>query len=354
MAKQGSKAKKRILKAKIDFLSLCPRGANTLQTVYKDENGQEQNISLSVLSKGMNDQGELIACVYCPELVDSQGDVASAEVIKEMAYDFAVNGQGIDIRHNNQSVPKDQAFVAESFIIQKADPRFADMKTYAGEAVDVTGGWGTVVKIENEELRKLYKSGEWGGISMGGLMLTKAESDEGAISRMCAAIAKAFGKNLPKDTEIDMDAKDLKPILEENNKALVAAFKEALKPAAPGTPEPVSKEQQPALTLGMGYPKPCLKEGASEAEISRFEKEMEIYELSKAVDRSNLQSIRDFQVMAKQIATGKESTSGSPASPYGSFFATNQEVKKSVEGDKSVADAILAELEKEEKEAAKV
>jgi hypothetical protein len=44
----------------------------------------------------------------------------------------------------------------------------ARFKDRAGSKVDVTGGWAVVIKIENEELRKKYRTGEWDGVSMAG------------------------------------------------------------------------------------------------------------------------------------------------------------------------------------------
>jgi hypothetical protein len=158
---------RRIKKAKINFLSLCPRGANQLPTILKDDG----TFTLQTLVKASEDfdvKGELLNVVYAPELRDSQGDIASAEVIKEAMYDSSKSGMNIDIRHNNVAVPKDKAFIAESFIVQKGDARFADFKDYTGKAVDVTGAWATVVKIEDAELKRLYKTGEWNGVSMGG------------------------------------------------------------------------------------------------------------------------------------------------------------------------------------------
>lgn len=332
MAKQGSNAKRQILKAKIEFLSLCPKGANTIKTVYKAADGKSKDVSFSVLAKDLTEQGELHAVVYSPNLVDCQGDYATAEVIKQMAYDFAASGQGIDIRHNNQPVAKDAAYVAESFIIQKGDPRFADMKDYAGKAVAVDGGWGVVIKIDDEELRKLYKSGEWGGISMGGLMLTKnEEAESGLIQKMYDLFEKHFGTKKSNDTEIDMDKKELTDVLAENNKNLVTALKEALTPKAKTEAELAAEKlakEQGEKKLGMGYPVPVLKENPTEADIAEFSKKMEIYELSKSVDRTDIESVRKFQKMAKEIATGKEVTvtAKKEQDAYGSFFQTNQDV----------------------------
>lgn len=361
MNKQKVKAKRRIIQAKIDFLSLCPKGANTIQTVYKTDDGQNKSVSFSTLTKDMTEQGELITCVYSPDLVDSQGDVASIEAIKEMAYSFSRDGKGIDIRHNGKVIPKEEVFVAESFIIQKSDPRFEDIKDYDGEVVDVTGGWGAVIKIENEELRKLYKSGEWGGISMGGLMVVQdaEKDDKTALQKALDSIVNYFtnkeNNNNNTDSEINMDAKELKTILDANNTALVTAIKEALKPAEETAEQKtarLAKEAEAAKSkkkMGLGYPQPVLKEQPTTTDIEQYERKLEIFELSKAVDPENLESIRQFQVLSKEIATGKKvETKKADSDAYGSFF-TNQDgslVKK--ESDDPIADGVLALCKKEQ------
>lgn len=370
------KAKRRILQSKIDFLSLCPRGANTIQTVYKAEDGENKSISFSAITKDMTEQGELITCVYAPDLVDSQGDIASAEVIKDMAYGFAKEGKGIDIRHNGKAVDKEEAYVAESFIIQKNDPRFEGMKDYDGDVVNVTGGWGSVIKIENEELRKLYKSGEWGGISIGGISFVQneeedAEDDKTALKKALIAITKYFtGKenntnnnNNNKndiDSEITMDAKELKAMLDANNAALVTAIKEALKPAEETAEQKTARLAKEAAEAkaaekkkGLGYPKPVLKEQPTAEDIAQYEKKLEIYELSKAVDPENLESIREFQVLSKEIASGKKvETKKKDEDAYGSFFTNQDGTPLKKESDDPITDGVLALIEKEKKEKA--
>ncbi len=135
MAKVKCNKNRRISWAKVDFISLCKKGANTISTMYKADDGISHNIELSTLSKDMDEQGELICCVYAPDMVDSDGDTASAEVIKKFAYGFAQNGAGIDIRHNEEVLSKEAIFVAETMIIQDGDPRFADMEDAAKEVV---------------------------------------------------------------------------------------------------------------------------------------------------------------------------------------------------------------------------
>jgi hypothetical protein len=355
MSKEKKTAKKRILKAKIDFISLCPKGANTLKTVYKAEDGQDQDVSFSVLSKDMTEQGELLAVVYSPDLVDSQGDTASAEVIKEMAYGFARDGKGIDIRHNSELVAKEAAFIAESFIIQKDDPRFKGFKDYEGTEIDVTGGWGAVIKIEDEDLRKKYKSGEWGGISMGGLMLAQdADENKSVLKSIKDLLNKVMEKQNSKNTEIDMDAKELAALLATNNTALVAALKEVLAPKAKTAEEvaaeKLAKENADKKVLGLGYVKPMLKDQPSTEELARFEKEMSIFELSKAVDREDVKAVREFQAMAKDIAAGKEIKKADGTNPYNSFFVSNQsdeDIKKA--STDNYGDVVLKSIDEEEK-----
>ena len=95
---------RRIRKANISFISLVPSGANKIEAVYKDD-GSVTFGSLLKTSDTFDEQGLLTAVVYAPELRDSQGDIADAAVVKQMAHDFIANGAKIDIRHDGKAVP---------------------------------------------------------------------------------------------------------------------------------------------------------------------------------------------------------------------------------------------------------
>lgn len=180
----------RIKKAKITHISLVPRGANQMGVLYK----QDGHLEVNMIVKGFDDdKGELLAVVYSPNNVDSQGDYADEETIRDMAHSFAKDGEGIDLRHDGKVLSKEQAYVAESFIIQKGDERFKGTKTYNGEEVDVTSGWGVLIKIEDLDLRKKYKSGEWQGVSMAG----KAEMEKEEDTSIEKSIVSAIKKILP-------------------------------------------------------------------------------------------------------------------------------------------------------------
>ena len=137
---------------------------------------------------------------------------------------------------------------------------------------------------------------------------------------------------------------------------VVAAVKEALKPAQETEVEKaarLAKENKPKL--GMGKVKPVLKANATEEEIAIHLKKMEIFELSETVDPTDIHSVREFQKMAKEIATGKAADGTVPAKKndaYGSFFKTNQTVSQAqkADGDAEYGDLLLAQMDKEDKE----
>ena len=209
--------RRRLKKARIKFLSLCPKGANKMRTILKDDGAFE----VRLLSKGMDDNGELNAIVYAPEFTDSQGDFASASVIKDMAYAAARDGVEIDVRHDGKGVGSKRAFVAENFIVQKGDTRFEDLKDYAGKPVDATGAWGVVIKIEDPELRKLYQEGGWKGISMAGEAEVEQEKADDVVDRVMDALSKRLEtKNQTLEEDMPLSEEDLKKI-EDQTTAIV-------------------------------------------------------------------------------------------------------------------------------------
>lgn len=224
--------RRRMVKAKIKFISLVPRGANLMSVIYKEDDPDQFELSL-LTKEEMSDEGEILACVYAPDLVDAHGEAASRDVIKEAAYGYLREGGKIDIRHNDQAVPREDAYVAESFVIQKNDNRFAGMKDTSGKIVDVTDGWGVVLKIDNPELRKLYKSGAWQGVSMGG----KAAFREVSIYE---GTYKAPPTTPPSQGELTMDEKQITEIVAKTVNATLDAREAAA--------EKVAKEAADAKT----------------------------------------------------------------------------------------------------------
>jgi hypothetical protein len=157
-----------ILDASILFISLCPKGKNGFATLFKSETSHAEFTGLTKALDDFDEKGQLAAVVWAPDRHDVDGDFASVETVEKMAHTFLRNGAKIDLMHDCKPLEADDVYVAESFIIQKGDPRFASVEDYDGNVVDVTGGWGVIMQINSPELRKAYREGEWAGVSMYG------------------------------------------------------------------------------------------------------------------------------------------------------------------------------------------
>lgn len=235
---------RRIKSALISFISLVPRGANQLPVLYKSED-QTARFDCIVKDDRFNEEGLLTAIVYVPEVADSQGDIASAAVIKQMAHDYVRNVGAVDVKHNTAALPREKVSVVESFLVQKNDTRFADLKDYSGRPVDATGGWGVVIKVDDSELRRLYREGHWNGVSMFGPAVVEPLSKSDIPDRLAERLA---GGSNPNRSNNDMDIKELKDALESSNTSLVktltdsivAGLAKALKPDAPANDKPAA------------------------------------------------------------------------------------------------------------------
>jgi hypothetical protein len=284
---------------KITLISLCPAGANRLPVVFKADGG----VVFNPIVKADMEKGEITACVYAPEHRDSQGDIASAEVIKEAAYSFAKDGEGVDIRHNQQPLPREQVYVAESFIIQKGDPRFSDLKDRDGKPVDATEGWGVVLKVDDPDLRTKYRSGEWGGVSMFGTAVVEQEKESGDrfFDRLVATIKEAFHRNL-NTGDIDMTKDELNEVLAASNAALVKSigesFAEAVKPLAKSddkpddAPEPKEKTEPKKAPVFKGdFSKP--------EDVRKHRRALAIFKVEQEFDATDPEQ---FEKMAEAIS----------------------------------------------------
>ncbi len=228
---------RRMTKARVKFISLVPKGANRLPVVYKADGA----FQMQMLCKDMTDKGELTAVVYAPEFRDSQGDIASADVIKDMAYAAAKEGVEIDVRHDGKPVGKDKAFIAESFIVQKGDSRFTDMADYDGNPVDVTGAWGVVLKIEDEELKTAYRANKWNGVSLGGSAATVTEKLR--ADQLIEGLAKHLQTltNPPVEENMALTKEEMSQIAKEVAD-LIKTKPEVKPPVKPEVKPPVTKE----------------------------------------------------------------------------------------------------------------
>lgn len=228
-AKAAAGAKRRITSAKVTHVSLVSRGANKLPVLMKSGG----RVEFSMLFKASEDEGLLHALVYVPEengAVDTEGDVAPRSVVKQMAHGFIANGAHLDIEHDLNVLPAEQASVAETFLVQKGDKRFEGWVDNYGKPVDATDAWAMVIKLSDPGLRKAVKDGRIAGVSLFGL---------------------AEVEPITKSTSIleDMNEAQLKALLDQRDAALLEAITKAVAPKAPVAPAPVTPPAPPALEV---------------------------------------------------------------------------------------------------------
>ena len=284
--------KRRITRGEISFISLCKRGANRMPVIYKEDGAFDCEMLLKAADDFM-ERGELLAVVYAPEFRDTQGDIADATVIKDMMYGAAKRGESIDIRHDGKALSKDQIYVAERFIVQKGDERFKDFKDYAGNPVDVTGAWATVLKIEDQTLRDNFKKGDWNGVSMGGRADFALEKDESLADRVVAGLARKFGLTNEEDDE--MKPEEFKTLMAENNTVLAEAIGKSVGDA-------IAKGGKPDGDTGKDGDKdedknkpPVFKGDPSKAEdVQKHQDALAKWELAKDVDWSSAESVKTY------------------------------------------------------------
>lgn len=166
-----AECKRKLKKVNVQFISLVGQGANGKAILWKSADASDNPAyekTISILKT--NDEQRLVyGIVYSPNEVDSQGDTATADVIKDMAYGFmkSRNTLSVDKDHNGMS---SEGFVAESWIVKKKDSVFTDQPE---------GSWAVAIKVENDTTWNAVKSGEIGGLSLAGLAeieeVTKAD-----------------------------------------------------------------------------------------------------------------------------------------------------------------------------------
>ena len=194
---------------RVRLISLVKEGANQKTLIYKDAELTE--IARVKLTKNDPELGVAYGIVYAPDETDTQGDKASAEEIREAAYEFVRcgGGQNVDINHDMR--PRDDAYICESWIIKSGDPLFTE-----------TGAWAVGVKLESEELRNAVKSGDLAALSIyGEASVSKAGGEKGGEADktgLTNAIISAFERLFK---EADLNNRKETRVNEEQVTALI-------------------------------------------------------------------------------------------------------------------------------------
>lgn len=110
------------------------------------------NVFLVTRKDGTYEQ-VVMAEVLLPDTPNVYGDIYTRESIREFAYQFAIQGYGIDVNHDNVDVQGQEAVVVESFIARPGDPNF------------IEGSWVVGMKILDSEVWQQVLDGTINGYS---------------------------------------------------------------------------------------------------------------------------------------------------------------------------------------------
>lgn len=314
---------RKIKKVKITHISLCPKGANQMETMFKSDEVMELN---TLVKERFEEEGIVYGIIYSPNIPDSQGDFADSDMIKQMMHSFAKTGEGIDIKHDFETLSKDDAYVVESFLVQEGDPRFSELKNYDGKEIDPTGSWAVAIKIDNEELRQKYRDGEWKGLSMGGkYQAEEVEEDEASLLQKAIDVLSKFvgaSSQKPKDKPQTGDT-EVTP--EELAKAISDGLAEGLKPVndkIDDINERLTKVEQPEEVKDPAEDK---------VEVDLTDRKAVEAQL-KALQKSKLEAevdVNDIEALEKHLATFEDDAKPEPKDkPSSARTLTKSDLKK--------------------------
>lgn len=112
----------------------------------------------------------ILAEVYVPNAIDSQGEYATAATLEAAAHAFAANGyhKNVTIQHVGKNI---DAVVVESYIAKKADPDFSE------------GTWVAVIKVNDPTVWKAVEDGILRGLSIEGTASARKGTVNGKPAR---------------------------------------------------------------------------------------------------------------------------------------------------------------------------
>jgi hypothetical protein len=120
----------------------------------------EKRFEVEIL-KASDEEQTVTGIVLQPEVVDAQGDIMSADVIKAAAYGFLMNfNKSTKLGLQHSTFPKGKLALVESYV--------APNGIVLGAKTVRQGTWIMTVKVLDGEIWKKVKDGKIAGFSIGG------------------------------------------------------------------------------------------------------------------------------------------------------------------------------------------
>jgi hypothetical protein len=282
--------------ALITSICLCKRGKNKLRTIYKSaSNGEKGELEIQTLMKANLEQGELLNVVYAPERPDSDGEGMSAVEIRKAAHLAAQRGLTLDIEHDGVPIPKEDAWIAETFIVSKGDERFQDWKDYKGNSVgDLTGSWASLIRLESPKLRKAYRDGEFDGVSMFGLAAVETSKSNKAAEKVVRQLEDAT-------KDINMNPEELKALLKAHSDELLLKVEEKIAVIS----KSVKKTEEPEVIEVIESTRPVFKGKVGDSEaIAAYRDELASWQLNERISKGEV-TVEELDAMVKEAEVGE-------------------------------------------------
>lgn len=111
----------------------------------------------TILFKAMGEKMLVTGVVAEPDSIDTQGDLIPIEEIEKACHSFMLSSQLVGLQHLMEA----PARVVESYICP------IDWQVSENEMVK-KGSWVITVKVQEPEIWRMIKSGEFTGFSIGG------------------------------------------------------------------------------------------------------------------------------------------------------------------------------------------
>ena len=314
--------KRRILGAKVKFISLVKAGANQVEGLFKTE-GETVTFESSLVKTDV--EGEFLSLVFLPEVRDAHDDIVSKGVLKRTAHEALREGPKVDLEHSGEPLPPEKAYVAESWIAAKGDTRFAGLKDRFGREVNPEGAWATVLKIEDPALQQEVLKGTYKAVSMGGVGIFAYEE----VEKTATPTPPSQGKSI-------MDETTLKALFEGLSKSIVEGVTKALgevtKALAP--PQPVAPAPSPTPTPA---PAPVQKsedpfefkgDPLNLNDVQAHKRKLMGAGIAKKVDWSNPEQVAAYEASLAKHAPAQDKSQDDDQFGLSAFFS-NREFGKS-------------------------
>lgn len=112
----------------------------------------------------------VFAEVLVPMTMNVFGEISTKEMVRDFAYEFARQGYGLDIDHDEVDVTGTKYYVVESFIAREDDPDF------------IPGSWVVGIKVVDDEVWEGILAGTLNGFSFqADVFYTDIEYDDPGI-----------------------------------------------------------------------------------------------------------------------------------------------------------------------------